>query len=543
MKAPLLLLGATLTLASYSQQFQHAIGEYDDEEGNYILIDSTGGYMITGYTKSYSMGGKDIYLITTDSCGNLCQSRIIGDTLDEEAWRIAAPATGPYGLFGYSSSFRPGNPNKPDFYLVELNKSISQINFGKSTGDVQIDEGFDAIRLSGGGYLGVGRTRSYGQGLSDVYVVRYNSSGVVQWSRALGRTDHDVAYAVIQTSDGGFALCGTTGGGSGSNSDIYLIKLSSMGSVQWDKIYGTARNEQGYDLKQLSDGGYIITGYTTNSQSQPQSKRDVLLLRVTSNGTVSWCNAYGGTELDEGRKVILDGTSGFTVIGSTQSYGNGLWDVYILNTNTSGTVQWVRSYGGEENEEGRDIKQAEDDGYVATGYTETWSHGLKDVYLIRTDAGGESGCNQDSGAVTWTVSLSTTSDIDTTTGDSTLDGGILETVVHLDSIICSDCDSVKCQRDSVDEAYRGWMVLGEGPSHKMLLGAFPNPVVDLLFIKASDAKLNRIEIVDAFGRTVRSEDFGGQSWISMDVRILPAGVYFVHASTDRGYFVKVVMKQ
>lgn len=499
--------------------------------------------MVAGWSNSYGSGDKDIYILTTDSCGNLCQTRIVGDTLDDEAKRIAAPANGPYGLFGNSYSFRPGN--RSDCYLVELGSPISSVNFGKATGGNRPDIGNDAVMVSDG-YLGVGATRSYGQGANDVYVLKYNSSGTVSWSRTFGGEDHDIGEAVVQTSDGGYAICGSTQSFGAGGSDIYLIKITSTGTVQWNVVYGTDTNDYAYDLKQLSDGGYIVTGYTVNASTFPlPSKRDVFLLRTDQNGSLQWSKAYGGHQAEEGRKVIVDTDGGFVVIGSTKSYGAGSFDVYIIRTDTNGVVTWARTYGGPEPDEGRDIKETEDNGYIATGFTESFGPGQKDVYLIKTDQNGDSGCKQDTGLITWNLGLEEAAGLDTLIGDSTLNGGTLDTVVSIDSIICTTCDSLKCLRSNPDGAYRSsFPLITDNELRAKALHVYPNPAHSKLFINTTGAEARyHLQIFDLAGRLAFDHYGLPGSWVSLDVSRLTSGLYTLVLTSEKSQYISTFIKQ
>ena len=138
-------------------------------------------------------------------------------------------------------------------------------HFCKAIGGKNRDWSSSLIQTSDSGYAIAGFTTSFGSGDEDVYVVKLDANGNLQWTKTIGGPASEEGYSIIQTSDGGYAIAGyTTSFGAGLSSDAYLVKLDAKGNLQWTKTIGGEYADEGLSLIQTSDGGYVIAGYTTS---------------------------------------------------------------------------------------------------------------------------------------------------------------------------------------------------------------------------------------------------------------------------------------
>lgn len=206
-----------------------------------------------------------------------------------------------------------------------------------------------------------------------------------QWTRTYGGPDYDDGYEVRQTSDSGYIILSTISSGAGW-SDIWLLKTNAIGDTQWTKIYGCQYWDAGYSLEKTIDGGYIITGCTELSGLS----EDVWLLKLNAQGDTFWTKKYGGDNGDDiGWDVKQTADSGYIIVGSTGSYGAGYLDVWLLKTDAAGDTQWTKTLGGTSVDEGYSVNQTQDGGYFIAGVTESYGTGESDVWLIRTNAQGD----------------------------------------------------------------------------------------------------------------------------------------------------------
>jgi len=231
----------------------------------------------------------------------------------------------------------------------------------------------------------------------------------VEWNQTYGGTNDERAYSVIQTSDGGFALIGFTYYIDLENEDFYLIKTDEQGNLQWEQTYGGAGAEGGSSLVQTSDGGYALAGSTTSFGA---GNIDFWLVKTDSDGNVMWNQTYGGTETDSAESMVQTGDGGFALTGRTNSFGAGLWDFWLVKTDSNGNMMWNQTYGGTEWDLPNSLVQTRDGGYALAGYTESFGAGSNDYWLVKTDADGNVMWNQTYGGTEFdeATSLVQTSD-------------------------------------------------------------------------------------------------------------------------------------
>jgi hypothetical protein len=320
------------------------------------------------------------------------------------------------------------------YYLLPA-VSMAQITFERTYGGTDFDSGYSVQQTSDGGYIITGYTSSFGAGMNDVWLLKTDSLGDTLWTRTYGGAGgSESGQFVEQTLDGGFIIVGNNGwllktnaggdtlwtrkccgaGLKSANSgqqtqdggyiivgatrldllddnDVLLIKTNAFGDSLWAKIYDMANeNDKGYSVQQTTDGGYIITGYTVPSVL---TVFDVLLLKTDAFGNTLWTRSYGdGDTLNEvGHSVQQTTDGGYIIAGYTFSFSAGMRDVWLLKTDSGGDTLWTRTYGGIDNDIGYSVQQTSDGGYIIAGSTQSFgvNVGTSNVWLIRTDDSGD----------------------------------------------------------------------------------------------------------------------------------------------------------
>jgi len=273
----------------------------------------------------------------------------------------------------------------------------------RTYGGADDDLGRSVQQTSDGGYIVAGWTDSYGAGGFDAYLIKTNASGDTLWTRTYGGAGDDYGRSVQQTSDGGYIVVGETFSFSIDASDVYLIKTNASGNTLWTRIYGGADWDDGESVQQTSDGGYIIVGRT---ESYGAGKFDVYLIKTNASGDTLWTRTYGGAGSDYGYSVQQTSDGGYIVVGETNSYGVGGLDVYLIKTNASGDTLWTRTYGGADCDDGYSVQQTSDGGYIVVGRTFSFSIDVSDVYLIKTNASGDTLWTRIYGGTDWDAGYS-----------------------------------------------------------------------------------------------------------------------------------------
>ena len=347
--------------------------------GHYVQQTTDGGYVITGYTSSYgSTTGRNVWLIRTDSSGNEQWNRTFGGANDDEGWCVQQTTDGGYIITGYTKSYGAG---KEDFWLLKTD-SGGNLQWTKTFGGEEIDFGRSVRQTADGGYIIAGYTHSYGAGYA--WLIKTDASGNTIWTKLLGGTKSDAAYCVQKTSDGGYILGGATlSYGPSSVPNAWLVKTDSMGDQQWYNVFGGTDVDQGHCVAQTADGGYILAGET---RSFGAGLYDMLLVKTDSSGNEQWIKTFGGTGRDYCYSVQQTFTGGYILAGYTLSYGAGGDDVWVVKTDSMGNEVWNETYGGTSSDVGYSVKQTTDGGYIVVGYTFSYGAGLCDVWLIKLES-------------------------------------------------------------------------------------------------------------------------------------------------------------
>ncbi|OYD15047.1 hypothetical protein CH333_06660, partial [candidate division WOR-3 bacterium JGI_Cruoil_03_44_89] len=253
------------------------------------------------------------------------------------------------------------------------------------------DAAYSVQNTPDGGFVIVGFTASYGAGSADVYLIRTDSLGDTLWTHTYGGSDGDKGWFVQNTPDGGYVITGDTWSYGAGIHDVYLIRTDSLGDTLWTHTYGGSVNDCGYSVQNTPDGGYIIVGETN---SYGAGVFDVYLVKTDSLGDTLWTHTYGGSDWDAAYSVQNTPDGGFVIAGLTDYHGVGSGDVYLIKTDSFGDTTWTKTYGGSDVDRGECVQNTCDGGYIIAGYTYSYGVGSIDVYLIKTDETGSTGVEE-----------------------------------------------------------------------------------------------------------------------------------------------------
>jgi len=365
----------TLHPSSLAQiTFEKTYGGTSSDAGLCVQQTTDGGYVIAGASKSFTGGSSDVYLIKTDSMGDTVWTRTYGNAVDQDSgFCVQQTQDGGYILCGQT-----GDGGSVSYvYLIRTDSVGDSIWSRTYSGPEDYEAGYSVIQTRDGGYLVAGRTRYYGSG-HKVYLIKTNSVGDALWTRSHG-PGADCAYSIQPTSDSGYIAAGITY--SFPDWGVYLVRTDPLGDTLWTSSIGGREYHIGYEVRQMPDRGYIISG-TANAWG-----RDLLIVRTDSLGDTLWTKVYGYEDGNTQVGYSLDLTLGGNCV--ITGYDDG--DVLLMRTDAGGDTLWTRRYGGSDDDCGKSVKQTSDGGFIITGFT--WSFGSlrSDVYLIKTDENGLTG--------------------------------------------------------------------------------------------------------------------------------------------------------
>ena len=264
-------------------------------------------------------------------------------------------------------------------------------HFCKAIGGPESEEGHSLIQTSDGGYAIAGSTTSFGAGGGDVYVVKLNAKGNLQWTKTIGGPENEEGNFLIQTSDGGYVIAGATNSFGAGDKDVYVVKLDAHGNLQWTKTIGGEYYDEGTSLIQTSDGGYAIAGYT---ESFGAGEWDVYVVKLDAKGNLQWTKTIGGPGYEIGFSLIQTSDGGYAIAGSyhlvddNESVAN-----VVVKLDAHGNLQWTKTIGGEYFDwGGPSLIQTSDGGYLIAGATGSFGAGGLDVYVVKLDKNGNACC-------------------------------------------------------------------------------------------------------------------------------------------------------
>ena len=248
------------------------------------------------------------------------------------------------------------------------------------------ESAFSVQQTTDGGYIVAGYSYTFGPGNYDVWLLKTEADGDTAWSCTYGDTRGDYGYSVRQTTDGGYIIAGWTET-SGNGDDVYLLKTDGDGNLIWTRTYGGSSHEDARSLDLTADGGYILAGRTS---SFGNGNNDFYLIKTDAEGNTVWTRTYGGGQDDYCWSVQQTTDGGYILAGYSESFGGGNGVAWLIKTDANGDTLWTRIYEGERGAMARSVQQTTDGGYIVGGYTDPWG-GTSDIYLIKIDPNGQTG--------------------------------------------------------------------------------------------------------------------------------------------------------
>ncbi len=355
-----------------------------------VIRTSDGGYAIAGNTVSTGSGSFDFWLIKTDANGNPQWNKTYGGTGFDEAKSLIQTNEGGYAIAGSTSSYGAGNL---DFWLVKTNSNGVTL-WNKTYGGIGVDYAFSVIQTGDGGYALAGVLDPNVSDNRVFWLVKTDSIGKAQWNKTYDEAYNDKgaqsytdeAHCVIQTANGGYAIAGNSvfyAGGFAFLSDFWLVKTDAAGNAQWNKTYGEQGDDGVWSVVETVDGEYALAG-TTDMFPYGTGNQDFWLVKTDGSGNAKWNKTYGGSSNDIGSSMVQTGDGGYAIAGSTDSFGAGSYDFWLVRTDADGNALWNNTYGGTGVDGANSVIATTDGGYAIAGYTESYGADGQDFWLVRT---------------------------------------------------------------------------------------------------------------------------------------------------------------
>ncbi|MEO8086379.1 MAG: T9SS type A sorting domain-containing protein [Bacteroidota bacterium] len=395
------------------------------------------GYILGGWSNSgvsgdktqAVWGGYDYWIVKIDSLGNKQWDKNFGGDGDEELFCLQQTADGGYILGGLSTSGISGDKTQPnrdtanyysDYWIVKID-SLGNKQWDKDFGTSSVEYLYSLQQTADGGYILGGTAGSQingdktqaGWGNLEYWIVKTDSLGNKEWDKDFGGTDYDQFSSLQQTADGGYILGGFSASGIGGNKtqsnwgdwDYWIVKIDSLGIIQWDKDFGGAQNDWLSSLQQTSDGGFILGGHSISGIGGDKTQGtwggfDYWIVKVDSLGNKQWDKDTGGSgHEDPFGNVSQTSTGGYLLAGNSGSYISGdktennlgLEQSWIVKTDSLGNKIWDKTIFLLGHSEMGLATQTRDGCYAIVncdngaigGYRTQPSHGLQDYWIVK----------------------------------------------------------------------------------------------------------------------------------------------------------------
>ena len=481
--------------AQLTTQWEKSFGGSNAEFASCISQNFDGSYIIVGTTDSNdgqvtgNHGSSDIWVIKCDSIGNLQWQKCLGGSNYETSWSVTQLSDNNFLIAGWSSS-SDGN--------------ISSTNAGSS----------------------------------DSWLVKLDGLGNIIWENSFGGTAMDEAWSVIETNDHSIVFTGRTFSndsiitGNHGASDLWVCKLDSTGTIQWQKCYGGSSVERGNRIIQTNEGGFIISGLTASNDSDVSGFHgfeDYWILKIDNTGQIEWQKCIGGSLNERAYSILQTSDHGYIVSGASSSndgdasgqHGNG--DAWVIKLDSIGNLKWQKMLGGSKTDWFYDLDLSIDGGFIATGYTRSndgdvnGNHSVDslDLWLVKLDSLGN---------LEWQECLGGVQD----------EGGVsVKETFDLGYVVAGVAESNNGDVSNLNGSSDFWVIKfnpisGIEKSNELnLFSIYPNPVKEKIILKANNSLIGKsFQIQDSFGKILFRSKINSET-NNISITDYPDGFYFL----------------
>ena len=348
-------------------------------------------YYIFGTTRVDAQKAKDYYLVILGSNGSVEKSMIYGFNKHDVGNQVLADEQ---GIFVIGSAYDFGYPNV-DMHLVKLNENGEGADWEKFYGTQYQELGLNLIRTRSGGFAMIGFSNTQLDG-GDLFCVKTDEKGDTLWQRMFGPPKVDYGFSLVENDKEEIVFAGVENGFYNPTqseferhpANIMLVKTDKNGNEIWLKTYGGEQNDWCKDIINAPDGGYYLCGST---QSFGAGSFDVFLMKIDDDGNEIWMKTFGGPEFEYGEKLQLSADGNIYISASSASFSENLKpDHFIIKTDQFGNKIWSRVLGTEGSDYSSGLVATPDSGVVFTGWSTVGEKGKTDFVFYKLSKDGES---------------------------------------------------------------------------------------------------------------------------------------------------------
>lgn len=381
---------------------------------------SDGAFIIAGNTQSnngdvtLNHGNSDVWVVKVSAQGTLLWQHSFGGFGSEGGTKISPTSDG--GCILLAGAYNDdgdvtGTHGQNDAWVIKLSAAGS-LEWQKALGGSLQELGESIRQTADGGYIVAINAFStdgditYNHGDLDAWIVKLSASGMIEWQNTYGGSQQDTAYSIQQTSDGGYIMVGDTFSTDGDvtqnrgSGDVWVVKLSEMGALEWQKTYGGTLGDWGRSIIQTTEGGYLVGAGSRSTDidiTNHHGSDDIWLFKLSSSGILEWQKSFGGSNYESIQSVQLTANGSYIIAGDTYSNdgditeNKGTSDTWLFKVSSAGALVWQKTLGGSSLDFSGAVIPLIDGGYLMTGRTYSnngevlQNLGSQDAWLVRLD--------------------------------------------------------------------------------------------------------------------------------------------------------------
>lgn len=330
--------------------WNYTYGGSGDDRGQSVVQTVDGGFVLVGYSKSddgdasKNEGQHDNWIVKVDASGSFLWEKSFGYAGHDHAYTVIPTQDGGLVMTGFidvTASGGKGNVVKGaslhgvgEFWTHKFD-AMGNIEWRRYHGGTNNDRSYDVVEANDGGFVVVGTTESTdvdvseNQGEYDVWVIKLNKDGALQWAKTYGGSGIDGSNGVMKTQNGNYLVVGNTFSKNGDisvnygASDVWAISINDQGDLLWEKTYGGSEFDLGRGITEGPDGSAFVIGNSKSSDNyvqQNQGENDAWVFQIdTNNGKLLWEHSFGGTGIDFGHNAVYTSSRSLFVVGETTS--------------------------------------------------------------------------------------------------------------------------------------------------------------------------------------------------------------------------------
>lgn len=407
-------------------EFVKTFGGSKNDVSQSVVKTADGGYAILGYTQSndFDITDKtnesfDFWLMKFSADDNLLWQKTFGGSDDDRGYDIVATKDEGFALLGFSKSADgdvSNNSGNQDFWMLKITVD-GTISWQKTFGFSGSDSGTTLLQTSDNGYLISGVldvTASNGEGNSkkaqnhaggDVWAIKLNNSGDLEWSKFFGGSFTDTPFGVIETTDNNYIIATSSDSedfnitNNKGTYDFWILKISSDGNLIWEKSFGGSEIDEPTGITTTNDGNFIVVGNTRSTDKDVTFNNggaDLWMIKISTDGNLIWEKTFGGTSFDIAKSISKTQDNGLIIAGNSRSSdanftNQGQNDAWILKVDNAGNKLWQKFVGGSQNDFLFDAIELNNQAIIAVGESSSSdieiseNKGFSDALIIKID--------------------------------------------------------------------------------------------------------------------------------------------------------------